>query len=85
MSRLKYLFSAVALMVAVTAANAQEESFQTQWGDQGDGTYINPVLNADYSDPDVIRLERNIIWSLPTSISWECRSLNLTTWSTGSS
>lgn len=56
MTRLKYLFSVVALMVAVTAANAQEESFQTKWGDQGDGTYINPVLNADYSDPDVIRV-----------------------------
>jgi beta-xylosidase len=27
------------------------------WGDQGNGTYINPVLNADYSDPDVIRVE----------------------------
>lgn len=25
------------------------------WGDQGNGTYINPVLDADYSDPDVIR------------------------------
>jgi beta-xylosidase len=25
--------------------------------DQGDGTYKNPVLNADYSDPDVIRVE----------------------------
>jgi beta-xylosidase len=24
------------------------------WGDQGDGTYRNPVLNADYSDPDLI-------------------------------
>jgi beta-xylosidase len=23
--------------------------------DQGDGTYINPVLHADYSDPDVVR------------------------------
>ena len=27
-----------------------------RWGDQGNGTYINPVLNADYSDPDVIRV-----------------------------
>lgn len=27
-----------------------------QWGDQGNGTYINPILNADYSDPDVIRV-----------------------------
>ena len=26
------------------------------WGDQGDGTYSNPVLNADFSDPDVIRV-----------------------------
>lgn len=28
----------------------------TRWGDLGDGTYANPVLNADYSDPDVIRV-----------------------------
>lgn len=26
------------------------------WGDQGNGTYINPILDADYSDPDVIRV-----------------------------
>ncbi|HNX54015.1 MAG TPA: glycoside hydrolase 43 family protein [Prolixibacteraceae bacterium] len=26
------------------------------WGDQGNGTYINPILNADYSDPDVTRV-----------------------------
>lgn len=26
------------------------------WGDQGNGTYKNPVLKADYSDPDVIRV-----------------------------
>jgi len=28
------------------------------WGDQGNGTYKNPVLNADYSDPDVVRVGR---------------------------
>ena len=27
------------------------------WGDQGNGTYINPVLCADFSDPDVIRVD----------------------------
>ena len=27
-----------------------------KWGDQGNETYINPILNADYSDPDVIRV-----------------------------
>ncbi len=26
------------------------------WGDQGDGTYRNPILKADYSDPDVVRV-----------------------------
>jgi beta-xylosidase len=26
------------------------------WGDQGDGTYRNPILPADYSDPDAIRV-----------------------------
>jgi len=27
-----------------------------KWGDQGDGTYCNPVLPADYSDIDAIRV-----------------------------
>ncbi|HEX8343007.1 MAG TPA: glycoside hydrolase 43 family protein [Tepidisphaeraceae bacterium] len=27
-----------------------------RWGDQGDGTFINPVLPADYSDLDAIRV-----------------------------
>lgn len=27
------------------------------WGDQGDGTYVNPVIPADYSDLDVVRVE----------------------------
>lgn len=26
------------------------------WGDQGNGTFINPVINADYSDPDLVRV-----------------------------
>ncbi len=26
------------------------------WGDQGDGTYCNPVLPSDYSDIDCIRV-----------------------------
>ncbi|MDD3387699.1 MAG: family 43 glycosylhydrolase, partial [Prevotella sp.] len=35
-----------------TKANAQHLNF----GDQWDGTYKNPILMADYSDPDVIRV-----------------------------
>ncbi|MGP3971727.1 family 43 glycosylhydrolase [Streptomyces sp. 6N223] len=26
------------------------------WGDNGDGTYTNPVLGSDYADPDAIRV-----------------------------
>lgn len=29
------------------------------WGDNGDGTYNNPILPADYSDPDAIRVDDN--------------------------
>ena len=29
------------------------------WGDQGDGTYRNPILKADYSDPDVIQVGKD--------------------------
>ena len=32
------------------------EAQRLDWGDQQNGTYKNPVLNADYSDPDVIRV-----------------------------
>ncbi len=39
-----------------TAAPASEPLPVLAWGDQGDGTYRNPVLKADYSDPDVIRV-----------------------------
>ena len=28
-------------------------------GDQGGGTYKNPIINADYSDPDVIRVGKD--------------------------
>ncbi len=41
------------LAAALTAAARQQPD---AWGDLGDGTYANPVLNADYSDPDVIRV-----------------------------
>lgn len=38
------------------AALAQDDPSRTWASDQGDGTYVNPVLHADYSDPDVIRV-----------------------------
>ena len=35
---------------------ASDVSARLTWGDQGDGKYRNPVLNSDFSDPDVIRV-----------------------------
>lgn len=47
--RLFTLFAAATLLTAT----AQK---QLDWGDQQNGIYKNPVLNADFSDPDVIRV-----------------------------
>ena len=49
MLRNTILTLALALVLGATAQPALD------WGDQHNGTYRNPVLNADYSDPDVIR------------------------------
>ena len=49
----KRLLAALTFVACMGGASAQQHA----WGDQGNGTYINPVLNADYSDPDVIRVD----------------------------
>jgi beta-xylosidase len=53
----------LAFAAAVSSANAQvKPASQSNYvskvwvADQGNGTYKNPVLNADYSDPDAIRV-----------------------------
>src|SRR6478735_8960744 len=39
------------------AAISQSNSISKVWvSDNGNGTYKNPVINADYSDPDAIRV-----------------------------
>ena len=47
-------FTLLMILSMTLAAKAQQRI--TSWGDQGNGTYINPILNADYSDPDAIRV-----------------------------
>jgi beta-xylosidase len=55
MKFLRILIPTITLTVAcVTVALSQPKT--GAWGDQGNGTYINPILNADYSDPDVCRV-----------------------------
>lgn len=43
-------------VVLLTFRPAEPHPAAAVWGDQGNGTYVNPILNADYSDPDVIRV-----------------------------
>lgn len=50
----------VLLLFSIQITMGQEKSTTNRsqvWvADNGDGTYKNPILNADYSDPDVIRV-----------------------------
>jgi len=56
MRRIRHLAPALLLAAALGASSpAGDDGRVLTWGDQGDGTYRNPVLKADYSDPDVIR------------------------------
>ncbi|MFL5738985.1 MAG: glycoside hydrolase 43 family protein [Flavisolibacter sp.] len=45
-------------LIMVQAQNGSDKNFVSKvWvADNNDGTYTNPVLNADYSDPDAIRV-----------------------------
>jgi beta-xylosidase len=55
------LAMAMATVLLVCAAllassTPKPDQIRTAWGDQSDGTFVNPVLPADYSDIDVIRV-----------------------------
>lgn len=52
---MKLKTAALLLLCAFTTNISAQESFRP-WGDQGNGTYVNPILPADYSDPDAIRV-----------------------------
>jgi beta-xylosidase len=38
------------------ATNSFAQTTPLPWGDQANGTYKNPILKSDYSDPDIIRV-----------------------------
>lgn len=56
-------------LVAMTMAAEAQGVSRTWIADQGDGSYKNPVLYADYSNPDVIRVGDDY-WL--TSASFDC-------------
>jgi len=47
---------ALALSLASAPSARADIGNEGAWGDQGDGTFKNPVLPGDFSDPDVIRV-----------------------------
>ena len=52
-----FLTTFAMLNLAAMSLMAQTAEYQNVWSaDQGDGTYINPVLNADFPDIDCIRV-----------------------------
>jgi beta-xylosidase len=48
-----------AIMAGQTEPNVAKHEGYGKWGDQRDGTYINPVLPGDFSDLDVIRVDND--------------------------
>jgi beta-xylosidase len=57
-------------LFAASQLYAQNNSISQVWvADNGDGTYKNPILHADYSDPDVIRVGTDYYM---TSSSFTC-------------
>lgn len=69
MNIVKTLFS-LGLLAAVPMAAQQKEYVSQVWvADRGDGTYQNPVLYADYSDPDACRVGNDFYM---TSSSFNC-------------
>ncbi len=45
-----------AVLMNLQAASPPDKPDFRHWGDQGDGTFRNPILPGDFSDPDVIRV-----------------------------
>ncbi len=59
----------IALQTAIAQEKNETNRSQVWVADNGDGTYKNPILNADYSDPDAIRVGDDYYM---TSSSFNC-------------
>src|SRR5689334_16153367 len=52
----KHYITALALIFSTTIFSQTPYVSKVWKADNGDGTYTNPILHADYSDPDAIRV-----------------------------
>ena len=54
----KLLLLAMSMGLSSLVALAQTKPYEWVWSaDRGDGTFVNPIVNADFPDPDVIRVD----------------------------
>src|SRR6478752_9354961 len=53
---MKYVVHSFYLVICVLNVAAQSTISKIWVADNGNGTYKNPIINADYSDPDAIRV-----------------------------
>jgi beta-xylosidase len=53
---MKSLLIGIGLLLSLTAFSQAPSTSKVWVADNGDGTYKNPILHADYSDPDAIRV-----------------------------
>ncbi len=65
----RILFLTTLLALGAGALSAREYRSEVWCADNGDGTYRNPILHADYSDPDVVRVGDDY-WM--TASSFQC-------------
>ncbi|MDH7460157.1 family 43 glycosylhydrolase [Chitinophagaceae bacterium 26-R-25] len=54
--RNKKIIGAFLITTFLTTIHTNAQVSKVWVSDQGNGTYKNPVINADYSDPDAIRV-----------------------------
>ncbi len=52
-----FLTAGILLMLTVPSARIEAHVSKAWVSDQGNGKYINPIINADYSDPDVVGVD----------------------------
>lgn len=52
---MKHLLTSLLIYVSSLSGFGQTELSESWIPDPGNGTYLNPIIHADYSDPDVIR------------------------------
>jgi len=55
---MKYYLISIILLSCIFSGLAQSSYVSKVWvSDNGNGTYTNPIIHADYSDPDVVRVD----------------------------